>query len=49
VARWKTAAHETDAMARMNDIINKQMQPQVQQLNGTPSASSPPADPKAAA
>lgn len=49
VERWKTAAHETDAMARMNDIINKQMQPQVQQLNGAPSASSPPADPKAAA
>lgn len=48
VERWKTAAHETDAMARMNDIINKQMQPQVQQLNGAPSASSPPADPKAA-
>lgn len=46
VERWKTAAHETDAMARMNDIIAKQMAPQVQQLNGAPP---PPADPKVAA
>jgi hypothetical protein len=49
VERWKTAAHETDAMARMNDIIAKQMAPQVQQLNGATPASPPPADPKVAA
>ncbi|MFE4857374.1 phage portal protein [Streptomyces sp. NPDC056670] len=37
VERWKLAAHEGDAIARMNDIIGKQMTPQL-----TPGSPEPP-------
>jgi hypothetical protein len=40
VERWKEAAKTGDAMARMNDIIAKQMAPQVEKL---PGAAAPPA------
>lgn len=46
VERWKLAAHEGDAIARMNDIIGKQMTPQLATASPTPSE--PPASTSAA-
>jgi hypothetical protein len=41
VERWKLAAHEGDAIARMNDIIGKQMSPQLSPVAAPPEPTAP--------